>query len=623
MLTRSVRCLLLLMACCIVGHSVFLKAQTSNKDEVQKARTEATPALAQLSADDKADMAYVRKLPRRTTSGVLDLSDPPQYRYLMKQWALAGITQERHPQLFKSVEALRAKHTQERTKMNAAKPLNAERDLSPVSTVEYPIVPVNIITSLAQVSPGVFAATAFTSVPGDLQLPATEAVTTMALYDQNDNLLSPVTTANQYAAGYDMANTTVGTVPQGTTILYASGTYYYIDNQGVPHSGSLNALITPYPAGAVVNNPMTGSLIMNSQQPKDVENNGVIKVCIIRADADCDYKYQAVNGQQIVQFPIQATFTVPEALQPLPNQQANGMIQITVSQPNAAQGGTCTLPANFNFWNPTPPNTISIQGSVISWLFNPGPFSNPVNAPTVPCFPSNSTVVYSLQITVLATNPQTGGTDYFMGSVLTRGNPPPPPPGTAYLPPMVVAYGCLAEGTRVTMADGSWKNIEKVGVADRVLPAVAGGPQNVRSFTRGVELKPMIRLVTANGRDLLLTETHPVMTDAGIKMAKQLKAGDMVQTDAGTSALQAVTREMFNGTVWNLNVDAGEKNAAKDATTFFANGILVGDGNIQHELELAEREQPRNVLQVLPQEWHEDYLNALADGTITSTKPTN
>src|SRR5271155_4559723 len=106
-------------------------------------------------------------------------------------------------------------------------------------------------------------------------------------------------------------------------------------------------------------------------------------------------------------------------------------------------------------------------------------------------------------------------------------------------------------------------------------------------------------------------------------MAKLLTEGDVVQTAEGPSRLRTVGREAFSGTVWNLTVDPVNGDAAKTATTFYANGILVGDGHMQHDLELAERQKSVNVLKVLPAEWQQDYQNALEDGRITPSGERN
>lgn len=582
------------------------------KDE-QPAGDKAGPMKGIMTAQDKADMIYVRKLPHRGTRAVFDLSDPPQYRYLLRQWELAGITRERHPQLFKSIDALRQKHIEQRG--NAPRPLNVQHDLVPVSTNENPIVPINLISSFGQTYAGIYAATAFSSIPGTLQDPSTVAVNTLGFYDQNDNLIGQVSSTEQYAAGFDLNNTVTATIPPGVTTLYAAGTYHYVDSHGNSQSGPLNATLT---LSALGNNLAAdvGTYTMVNQQPTDVKGDGIIKVCIIRQDADCDYVYQTVNGQFVVQFPIQATFTIPEPLQSLTNQQNGGSIEITVTQPNANQGGGCTLPSNFNFYDPT---KVTISGNTMTWLFNPGPFSNPTGQ-TTPCFPSNSTVTYKLQIQVLATHPGTGGTDYFWGSIISRDNPPPPPPGGTYILPMVVAYGCVAEGTLVTMADGTRRKIESVGVNDRIISQTGGHPLTVGSFTRGVEPKPMYRLTTANGHSVLLTETHPVMTTGGMKMVRSVKTGDEVLTEDGPSAVQNIVQESFQGSVWNLNVGATDARVGSSnvETTFFANGILVGDGHMQKEIELAERSRPRDILKTLPKEWRQDYLNALADSKAGS-----
>jgi hypothetical protein len=43
----------------------------------------------------------------------------------------------------------------------------------------------------------------------------------------------------------------------------------------------------------------------------------------------------------------------------------------------------------------------------------------------------------------------------------------------------------------------------------------------------------------------------------------------------------------------------------------YANGILVGDLDMQAEFEFKNKEERKDVLSRLPEEWHQDYLNSL------------
>lgn len=568
----------------------------------------ARAALPTLSAQDKSDIAYIAKLPRHGTAVEFDLSDPIQYRHFMRQWELGGATAKLYPELFKSFEETRQKHQARRVAANAAKPLNLERDITPMSTPAQPIVPLNYLSGFGPAAPGTYAVTAVTSVPGTMQVPGTVTATTVGLYDSNNNPLGPATTVEQYGNGAQMRNPTSAPAPVSGDVI-AQGSYFY--------KTVVNGVIVPHAGGMSVRSAQStsGQYTMTHLSPIDVNGNGTIKICIVRNDGDCDYRSLQVGGQFIVQFPIQDTLSIPDTLQSIANQQAGGWVQITVSQPDAGSGGGCTLPANFNFWNGA-----TIIGKKITWNFNPGPFSNPGGA-SVPCFPSNTNVVYDLQVYVLGTNG--GVTSGYFGEVKTTTNPPPPPPpGSAYLVPMVVAYGCVAEGSLVTMADGSTKAIEHVQLGDLVRPAAGVAPLRVLHRTDGVEREPMVRLVTARGQRLLLTATHPVMTTRGVLMARDVRAGMTVATVDGPVAVTRALHERFAGKVWNLEVVG--TNAAfvptETNTTFIANGLVVGDSRMQQQIERTERERIAAASRYIAPEWRVDARNYEAQQRLKSGK---
>lgn len=76
---------------------------------------------------------------------------------------------------------------------------------------------------------------------------------------------------------------------------------------------------------------------------------------------------------------------------------------------------------------------------------------------------------------------------------------------------------CFPAGTKITMADGSRKNIEEVRVGERVMSqSEAGG----RSSSRVERLiRPisdnMCRIDFDNGESLKVTKSHPFLTDGG------------------------------------------------------------------------------------------------------------
>ena len=531
--------------------------------------------------------------------GELDLSDPIQYRYFMRQWQLGGATPQLYPELFRSFEETRQQHIERRRSMNAAGPLNLERDLTPRSTTEQPIVPLNYLSGFGLgATARSYKVTAVTTVPGTLQIPGTVTATTVGFYDANYNQLGPATTVQQWGNGALMTNENRAPGPTVGTLVIAQGTYYYKTME--------NGLLVPHAGGLTLRASIggTGQYTMANQAPIDVNGNGTIKICIVRNDSDCDYRADQLNNQFIVRFPIQDTFTIPENLQPLAKQRAEGYVSVTITQPDAGVGGGCTLPADFDFWS-----GVTITGAQMTWSLIRG--RSAIATALGSLFPSNSNVVYDLQVQALGTD--ASGTTYRFGEVKTTTNPPPPPPpGSAYLLPMVVAYGCVAEGSLVTLADGTTRAIEEVRIGDRVRPAPHAAALTVVKHTDGVERGDMVRIVTASGHRLLLTETHPVLTDQGAVSAGAVRAGTILVTVDGAAKVTRVTREPFDGMVWSLELGRPDGSVADGDTTFIANGLVVGDSRMQQRVERAERERLAAAKRYIAPEWRIDAQNYAA-----------
>jgi hypothetical protein len=78
--------------------------------------------------------------------------------------------------------------------------------------------------------------------------------------------------------------------------------------------------------------------------------------------------------------------------------------------------------------------------------------------------------------------------------------------------------------------------------------------------------------------------------------------------------LVSVSREPFSGKVHNLKVgsDAESLKLGSDQTVLYANGFLVGDGQIQQKYETAEQTASArsDVRKRLPAAWLRDYVKS-------------
>lgn len=169
---------------------------------------------------------------------------------------------------------------------------------------------------------------------------------------------------------------------------------------------------------------------------------------------------------------------------------------------------------------------------------------------------------------------------------------------------------CLAEGTRVTKADGSQVPVEQVKVGDKLLANGQGLALTVTTVSRGGESKPIVKLRDALGGEVMVTQTHPMLTATrGVVQAGELKVGDALLTRTGAAKLVGVERVPYSGQVYNFALGTQEElaKAPAEARTLYANGYLVGDSQMQSTLEKQRTQDTREVLSRLNGAWHEDF----------------
>ncbi len=193
----------------------------------------------------------------------------------------------------------------------------------------------------------------------------------------------------------------------------------------------------------------------------------------------------------------------------------------------------------------------------------------------------------------------------------------PPSANTAVAQPTSLAYGCVAAGTPIAMADGKTKPIEKVLVGEFVKSA--GANRRVLLTYIGNEYLPMYRIATDHGTTVELTRGHPVLMPGDrVVLASRLKVGDAVQTLKGPAKITKIETvpPKPNEGARVFNLDIGDADGGKPALTetnraFFAGGLLVGDNFMQSRegriLGVAGAEG--NALPV-PPEWATDYATA-------------
>ncbi|MDC3962096.1 Hint domain-containing protein [Polyangium jinanense] len=221
------------------------------------------------------------------------------------------------------------------------------------------------------------------------------------------------------------------------------------------------------------------------------------------------------------------------------------------------------------------------------------------------CYVSNNSKRSHLYVMVYAktTGPQPCGNRY----------------STTRVTPVDFLKTCFAEGTEIRRADNTLLPVERFSVGDKVIANDRGLVLTVTGVVNGGESKPLVNLYDSHGHDLLVTEMHPVVTTRrGVVKAGDLTEGDEVMTEKGPAVLMSVQRVTYDRAVYNLSLGTPEElaRAGKENRTMFAEGYLVGDNEMQFEIESAPKPGPDHVAS----EWERDYRNDLARGAVVQPR---
>lgn len=561
------------------------------------------------SQQEIEDFKYVLTLSKHDENFIYDHSDDRQHRHYLAHLKRQGLSKETSPALFNSIKELRKNHLNLRAQGRLRTDLyhknyttasllgNKESGWIPVEGTgpvdmtigSGSIVPVQLVAGLGMFNSNTATATALSSIPDT------------AYYSQNSiqllngsGILGPAATNEQYSGGEDLKSTS-NEAYTGSGVLAAKMTYYY-----KMHSTS-SAVTGQFIANC--KDCLTTSTCPSFENIEPMGPKGQkskIIVCTNRkSKAECTYWYHRSATHDIT-FPVvgSVTFAGKDIKVKSGNKVDGGTASMWIT--NNESGGGCKMLGNSNFFSNA--NTVVTNSNKLSWNLNPADFGNA-------CFRSGEMVNFVMSLRI----PATDGTQmcaYVSNSTLAD---------TAALVtyeigPMQVYFGCLAQGTRVTMADRSSKAIEEIEVGMKVLGDQGGTVWTVTSTTIGTETIQSIKLTTNDNDTLTLTQDHPVTTANGVLIGKALKEGMTIYNINGETTIKSLEMVKYDNTVWNLNlgqVEGEEENLTDFNSTFFANNIKVGDSRMQHIHSKRHRSKKDNVLSHLPEAWHQDYLNYL------------
>ncbi|HWA90317.1 MAG TPA: Hint domain-containing protein [Rhizomicrobium sp.] len=194
-------------------------------------------------------------------------------------------------------------------------------------------------------------------------------------------------------------------------------------------------------------------------------------------------------------------------------------------------------------------------------------------------------------------------------TIMSVDNPDMDPiDGTKYIRPIQFVWHCLAEGTLITMADGSTPRIEELKGGERVRVDNKGGEREIDATFAGPHYGPAIYLKLSDGKELTLSQGHIViLADGKQVMAEELHPGDSIVVLGGTAKVESASRGLYRGALFNLSL------LGPPPTTMFANGILVGDQQMQSTIRRQRKTHPDTVRRAIDPLFLADYESHLQD----------
>jgi len=233
---------------------------------------------------------------------------------------------------------------------------------------------------------------------------------------------------------------------------------------------------------------------------------------------------------------------------------------------------------------------------------------------------TNETISYFL---ITLQIPVESSTGYMTFSVCSTDTPNKPSGQCQPVPNIMFWWHCVAEGTSVTLADGSTAPVETLTNFHRVATG-KGGSLGVEATTRGAHepsedgVNAVYRLTTEGGRSLVATGKHAISTPGGLVALADLEPGAEVHADSGTDRVARLEPAPDSGVFYNLKLgDEGDRaegrHDAETIATYIANGIVVGDHLAMNRHHRKRARDVEYMASRIPAAFAADYASAVAD----------
>ena len=546
----------------------------------------AVTAAEQYSKQYLKDAAYVFEQMQKSPDGQLDLSDDRQYRYLLETLHASNTDCSDNPQMMRDMKLLRANHQ----RFGGAAPALPKNDDNPDGIIEAynettAIYPLNEEGTR-------WGATALSSVPGGTDYSCVvlqihligpginEPVGEGASQDLNCGVNFQLNTETN-----ELTKEQVDGLESGDYRLVPRLTYVYREINGKAKAGT----------GELP--PVTSNVpkLMKVEQPTQSAANAgkpYIKVCISRSQqTDCDYSY--TNSQKELILPLKGQITYNRMIADPTETGSKGFASIRAV--NTTTGGACVEPHDIGSEFYTNPNTSwnAGGGTILEWDIPQAQIGKIVG-----CANNGATMDFVQVMTLNLVS--ASGIQYPVSTSITSEVSELAGPSVFKMPYLSTFSGCLAESTKIALADGKGTlEISDEALFSPVNPVVAQGSPDgklwVQGNSIGMELRMSYEVKDDKGNTVIMTGEHPIFATnpgavAGWIFAKDLVVGAELSTLDGPSKATTVNQINYENRVYNLfvsNEDGSE--VPRDQMNFYANNILVGDGTMQTQMVQEER----------------------------------
>lgn len=279
---------------------------------------------------------------------------------------------------------------------------------------------------------------------------------------------------------------------------------------------------------------------------------------IVNQDYDYYFPLASAGNNIKVQLQFDGSATFDKGVTPIPPTQDN--IRLELEHPNF---GTIIFNnyAGIKF---------TVNGNVLSWVFPTDWKAQLLKKSFVSGTNFDLYCEMKVKVVVGGGNPL----DLLVPLTISSKNIDHADPSFKRIRKINIYWGCVGKDTLIEMADGTKKRIADIQPGEYVKDVYTGEAVKVTDNMSGFE-KEMMRVDAHTDDSILLTKEHPVLTERGMVMSKNLEVAEVFVLKDEKSFLKESYVVPYNDKVYSLVLEK--------PTCIFGNNFIIGDFEAQQK----------------------------------------